>query len=859
MKRILLLIIVICAAFTANAQIPMGGGGSSVVGKISGKVIDSLTKKPVDYATISIFRSGGTTPMNGVLTDANGNFQLNGIKTGKYKITISFIGYPARTFDPVETTAGKPDNNMGTILLKPSATALKEVQVVGQAALIENKIDKIVYNAEKDVTSQGGSATDVLQKVPMVSVDMNGNVAVRGDQNVRVLINGKPSGATSASLADVLKTIPADQIKSIEVVTSPSAKYDAEGSAGIINIITKTKNASGISGGISGGVGTRQNNGNFNLNYNKNRFNLSANLGGNLTWPQTTNTVFDQTINTPAIPAQNGNEAVDAVNTHNYGTSSSTMKRHGAMGSITAGYEFNGFNSINSTIRLNDGQFRFNGTGTNFRDNLLDASQNQSYTSNTFSNTVFRGFDWNIDYTHKFKKEGHEIIVSGQWTHAIVNSDYNNTFTSVNPSQKGNNDGKNNEYTLQADYTLPVSKLLKVEAGGKTIQRRISSVYDVFSIDQNGNNPIFDPLNSNLYNYTQNVYAGYSVLTFTLPKSYSILVGGRFENTQITGDPRTVDPSANALQDLKKFSSDYNTYIPSLTIQKAFGSNTLKLSYSKRIQRPSLQVLNPFINRSQVQSQSVGNPELSPETSQTIELNYNAFIKSSVINFAVYYKNTKGLIEGIASPLTEVINGETIIGTRSKSFNIGENNSFGASLFGSISPIKALTIRGSVNVFTYNPTVYSEYSAFINPDAIKTRVMSTLFGSATLNLPKSFIVEAFGFSNSARRTIQGSSPAFGIYALGIKKQFLNKKASIGLNTVQPFAVNKAFNQETSSAGFKSSTRSLVPFQSFGITFSYSFGKMTFSNPKKKGVNNDDQIQGGDQQGGGMGGGNSGGR
>ncbi|RYD86610.1 MAG: TonB-dependent receptor, partial [Sphingobacteriales bacterium] len=372
----------------------------------------------------------------------------------------------------------------------------------------------------------------------------------------------------------------------------------------------------------------------------------------------------------------------------------------------------------------------------------------------TFSNTVFKGFDWNIDYTHKFKKEGHEIIVSGQWTHAIVNSDYNNTFTAVNPSQKGNNDGKNNEYTLQADYTLPVSKLLKVEAGGKTIQRRISSVYDVFSIDQNGNNPVFDPLNSNLYNYTQNVYAGYSVLTFTLPKSYSILVGGRFENTQITGDPRTVDPSANALQDLKKFSNDYNTYIPSLTIQKAFGSNTLKLSYSKRIQRPSLQVLNPFINRSQVQSQSVGNPELSPETSQTIELNYNAFIKSSVINFAVYYKNTKGLIESIASPLTEVINADTIVGTRSKSFNIGQNNSFGASLFGSISPFKALTIRGSVNVFTYNPTVYSEYSAFINQDAIKTRVMSTLFGSATLNLPKNFIVEAFGFSNSARRTIQ---------------------------------------------------------------------------------------------------------
>jgi outer membrane receptor protein involved in Fe transport len=847
MKRIFLLIIVICAAITAKAQLPAGGGG--IVGKISGTVIDSLTKKPVDYATISIFKSGAKAPINGVLTDEKGNFQINNLRAGKYKITVSFIGYPTKTYDPIETTASKPDNNMGSLVIAPSAKALKEVQITGQAPLIENKIDKIVYNAEKDLTAAGGNATDVLQKVPLVSVDMNGNVAIRGDGNVRVLINGKPSGATSASLSDVLKTIPADQIKSIEVVTSPSAKYDAEGSAGIINIITKTKNASGISGSVSGGVGTRQNNGNMNLNYNKNRFNFSANLGGNLTWPQTMTTIFDQTINTGSVNQKNHNET------------SNETKRHGARGTLTAGYEFNGFNSINSTLALNDGGFNTNGGGDYSIKDFNDNTKSLDYAGKTMNKNKFTGFDWNLDYTHKFKKEGHEITVSGQWSHSIIKTDYSSVFTSKQatpaipqPNQQGNNDGKNNEYTAQADYTNPISKTLKFEAGGKTIQRRISSTYDIYSLDIDGKNPIIDPENSNLYNYNQNVYAGYSVFTVTLPKNYSILAGFRYENTQIKGDPKTLYASDENQQQLSPFTASYNTYIPSLTIQKVFGTNTFKLSYSKRIQRPSLQVLNPFINRTNIQSQSVGNPNLAPEVSQTVELNYNTYIKSSVLNFSIYYKRTNDLIEGIAIPINEIVDGKNVIGTRTVQNNVALNNSWGASFFGSINPIKPLTIRGSVNAFTYNPTVYDMYVGSVNEDALKTRLQYTMFGSAQYTFPKDIIFEAFGFVNSARRTIQGTSPSFGIYAFGVKKQFMNKKASLGFNAVQPFAVNKAFNQNISSPGFTQSSRTQFPFQSFGLTFSYSFGKISFKAPnptqKKKGVNNDDQIQGGDQTGGG---------
>ncbi|MDB5134505.1 MAG: hypothetical protein JWP37_1108, partial [Mucilaginibacter sp.] len=816
----------------------------TIVGKISGTVIDSATKQPVPYVPVSIYRSGGKSPINGVLTDDKGNFKIDNIHPGNYKITLAFMGYNQKTVDPVTTTDSKPDKNMGSVLFSARANALKEVAITGTANIVENKIDKIVYNAEKDLTAAGGNATDVLQKVPLVAVDINGNVSLRGDGNVRVLINGKPSGATSASLSDVLKTIPADQIKSIEVITSPSAKYDAEGTAGIINIITKQKNVSGFSGSVSGGVGTRQNNGNINLNYNKNRFSLGINAGGNLTWPQTSLTTFDQTINTPAFTTPSGGKQ-PATDLQNLNYSSSRIKRNGAIGSITAGYEFNAFNSINSTLRLNSGGFNITGMGKYNQTNFLDQSLNEAYTGNTTSHNHFGGFDWNVDYTHKFKKEGEELDISGQWSHSVITTDYSNLFSAVNPSQQGDNNGKNNEYTFQADYTIPLSKVLKLEAGGKTIQRRINSVYDIFDTDNSGGNAVRDSLNSNLYDYTQNVYAGYAVLTFTLPKSYSILAGSRFEETRIKGDPQ--DPFQNAsstlFQNLQPFTSNYSTYIPSLTIQKAFGNNTIKLTYSKRIQRPSLTFLNPFINRSSIQNQSVGNPNLGPETSQTVELNYNTFIKTSVLNFSVYYKKTNNLIEGIAKPLVEEIGTDTVKGTRTTYSNVGSNNSIGASFFGSINPIKILTIRGSVNAFTYNPTPSGVFAS--SASSTGTYLQYTAFGSASVTLQSGFIAEAFGFTNSPRRTIQGTNPAFGIYAFGIRQQFMKKKMSIGINTVQPFSKNKYFNQDIKSATLVQSSSTAFPFRSVGITFSYSFGKLTFSNPQqqKKGVNNDDLKQG----------------
>jgi outer membrane receptor protein involved in Fe transport len=816
MKKIILLTVFLFSVFSAKSQ--TFPGANTLKGKITGVVIDSITKAPIDYASVSLYKINSTKPLTGVLTDATGSFKLNEIQAGTYNVVISFIGYNNKTVKSVMTTDAKLDKEIGKVTLSPETNALKEVVVVGNTQQVTNKIDKIVYNVEKDMTSTGGNATDVLQKVPMVNVDINGNVSIRGDGNVRVLINGKPSGATSANLSDVLKTIPADQIKNIEVVTSPSAKYDAEGSAGIINIITKQKNISGLSGSVSGGIGTRQNNLNANINYNKNRFSLSANVGFNNGLPQES--------------ASESNQKFDNSTANSLQTAKGTneVQRKGIVTSVTAGYDFNNFNSFSTTFRYNDGGFERKGTSNNQFTDYLNSANSLIYTGQSSAKNSFGGFDWNANYTHKFTKAGHELTLSSQWSHSLVKTNYQNIYSDFYTNQKANNDGVNNEYTLQLDYTLPVTEKFKLEAGGKTIIRRIASDFQNYVPDSQ-NAFVLDPISSNLYNYDQDVASLYTVGTVTLPKGFTAMAGARFENTAIKGDP------TNALQtDLSPFKIDYGTFIPSFTLQKALSpSSSLKLTYSKRISRPSLTYLNPFINKSNINAQTQGNPNLDPEVSQTVEFGYSTFSQKRTLNISAYYKYTSDLIEGIAIPLV----GET--GTITNYQNVGNNKSFGMSFFGSVNPFKALSIRGNFNAFTYKPDPTGIYT--LEQSTNETSIQYSAFVSGTLQLNKSISAEAFVIQNSAKKTLQGTNPAFNLMVFGVKKQFWNKAASLGLNIVSPFKENLEFKQNLTGQGFAQSSIFKFPIRSFGITFSYNFGSMNFSGAKKKGINNDDLKEG----------------
>ncbi|MFA6086703.1 TonB-dependent receptor domain-containing protein [Mucilaginibacter sp.] len=806
----------------ARGPQPGAAGGN---GSISGMIIDSLTRKPLDYATVSLFKAGIAAPVNGGLTDVKGTFKIAGLQAGEYMIQVAFLGYTTKTINKVILAESKMDLSVGQIIVAPSAKMLNAVQVTGQKALIENRIDKLVFNAEKDVTSAGGNATDILRKVPMVSVDMDGNVALRGSQNVRILINGKPSGALVTNAADVLRSMPSDQIKNIEVITAPSAKYDAEGSAGIINIVTKKKDISGFSGSVTGSVGTRQSNQSANFNFNKNKLSLTGNFGYNTGWPQTTYTSFS---------SQN-----TELGTSSSSNGQNTSNRHFTNGSASLGYDFDEKNSFSSSFSTRGGAFKNSGSSTN--SNFSAQEGNVDYTAITSNEFKVSNFDWNNDFTHKFKKEGEEISIAAQWTHGLSDVNYLSEYSAFTQNQRAANNGTNNEYTIQTDYVLPINKVFKIETGAKSILRRIKSEYDFFNPDATGAY-VFNAATSNTYDYDQDVYSGYGLLTTTLKSGYTIQVGARLENTKIDGN------SGNASVGLSPFNNSYTNFIPSFVISKAITpTQTMKLSYSKRIQRPSLQFLNPFLNTSNPLNQTQGNPELSPEISQTIELNYSTFIKSSVINVSVYYRKTDDIIESYVRtvPFTTIDNNGNAV-TRDVSLtsylNVGNNNSIGSSLFGSVELFKLLTLRGNVNAFTYKPQIISS----LQQGAQSTYIQYNAFISGTVKLNPKLSAETFLIQNSARRTFQGTNPAFNLFVIGVKQEIWKKKGSVGLNITQPFQNYKDFTSRISSGALTQNNRFSVPFRSFGVSFTYNFGKTTFGPqmPKKKrGVTNDDLKQG----------------
>lgn len=788
-------------------------------GILKGKVVDSLSSQPIDYATVTVFIADNNKPVGGTTTDTKGFFSVDNLAFGNYRVVIDFVGYKSKEKKNITVSGKKPVMNMGNILLSITAQTLAGFTVTAQKGLIENKIDKMVYNAEKDITSQGGVATDVLKKIPMISVDVDGNVELQGNSNIRFLINGKPSSIFGNNLADALQSIPASQIKSIEVITSPGAKYDAEGTGGIINIILKDSKIEGINGNINLSGGSRLENGSMNLNARKGNFGLNAFFSGNAQLTSTTlNSMnrpsFDSTGKTITDLTQNGQSA---------------FTRNGFETGL--GFDW----SINKKNNFSGG-LGYDNFGNN--NNGLSNQQQTSYDSlNNISNinsiihslNHFRGqsFDWNLNYKKTFVAEEQELDILYESSYG-KNKTYfdqyeaNQTGDSLFGGSYSNNAGIDRETSFQADYAQPFSEKIKMEAGAKMDIRKITSNTDVYSLNASTNFYYYDTTQSNNLAYNRHVYAGYASITFPLGKIVDVKSGLRYEYTNTSADF-----SKATLAEIPS----YNTWAPSIVVSHSFDNNqTIRVSYTKRIQRPGYRALNPFVNATDPKNITQGNPLLKPEIGNNFELGYNkSFEKGGSLNIVFFYRRSAQDIQPyIVYYATYKIGDSTYNDVAVNTpENIGVENNYGLNIYGSIPFTSKLNVRTNLAFFDR----YIQNG--IDPGANITSFNYRMNMNVTYQFNNNFVAEAFGSFNSPRNEVQGRFSSFTSYNFAFRKQIWNKKGSIGFTTTNPF--NKYVNQTTAVTGqgfILNSTRKL-PYRSFGISFMYKFGKLEFKKDKEE--------------------------
>ncbi|PSL20775.1 TonB-dependent receptor domain-containing protein [Dyadobacter jiangsuensis] len=816
-RFVVLTLFLAIAANQSFAQAPTQGNS-----KISGIVLDSAAAKGVEFASIALFNVADNKAIDGTTADETGKFAISKVAPGSYKLMISFIGYQDKAVN-VKVEKGK-DVELGSIQLASSVQNLQEVTITGEKSLIEEKVDRMVFNAEKDITSKGGDASDLLRKVPMLSVDLDGNVSLRGSSNIKVLINNKPSTIIAANVADALKQIPADMIKSVEVITSPSAKYDAEGSGGIINIITKKNNLQGLTLNIDSGVGNRGSNLGLNGSYRKGKMGFTLGGFGRAFYNKATS-VLDQTT-------YSGNNSFLT-------NQSSTAKDRGLFGQYSLGWDYDlGKNqALSAGLRYGTRNFlqKQDLTINQYENSILNNSSLRKVDRKDLSGTV----DFNIDYIRTFKPQ-QEWSISTLYSRTGLTNNFNtdilNESGAVDSKLKNENKNQNSELTLQTDYQTPLGKNQLLEFGAKGIFRTVDSDFKYLTAGESGNFVLSSTNPSGVLNYKQNVAAGYFSYTLSTKNKYTFKLGTRYEYTGITadmGDNKPIDIPA------------YGNLVPSINVSKALsGSTTLKAAYNRRIQRPGIQQLNPNVNLSNPQSISTGNPALSPELTDNFELGLSTNIKKTYINASVFARQTNNSITQVRMAV------DTLQGAIVTTYeNIGKQRAYGANIFANVYLTPKWTLNGSVDILhSYlegQTTGLDGTSVGISNSGFNYggRLMSQI------SLRNGWGLQAFGFYRGKEIQLQGTRTGFYMYSLGFKKDIANKKGSIGFGAENFLTKGVRFTSDLTSPQFVQTGTTQLYNRNFKITFSYSIGKMSFNAPKKKtkSVNNTDVVGGGGQQ------------
>jgi hypothetical protein len=814
---------------------------------ISGNVVDSLTNVPVQFATVAVQDENGKI-LDGTTCDDQGNFVMPNAPNGKFNLVFSFVGYKTRIIS-LDLASGQQQMGTGTIMLAPDNKSLDEVVIRSTKPMVEETDDGYVYDAENDLNAAGGTASDLMRNVPGLSLDMDGNIEMQGSTKIKILIDGKPSAIMAGNVAEALKQIPANMIQKVEVITTPSAKYDAEGSGGVINIITK-KNSTlqGYRGGMSITGGNRSNNINANITSRVNKVGLRGSLGANL------NRNFGNGENEQFYYAQR--QVGQSNRYRNDG--------QGLNGMVGADIDFNAKNSISTTLRFS----RYHSVSDRTAETIATSTLPENFgnllthdLNKTDGKNGSGSIDANLDYTRKFKRKGQEFTMLMLYTRN--NRDGGNYTVRrnqdeiVNQRQQNNNEASNDEITLKADYTQPLKKWGRLEVGGKAIMRNNISSYQLATASSSEAPLQIDPRRTNLFFYDQDVFSSYLSYSVQIKKKFNFRLGGRYEHTNIFADFVSNDTT------LRK---PYRTFMPNvMTSLLMKRSQRLSLGYSTQIFRPQIEYLNPYLDDSNERYIRIGNPNLSPEITHNLQLTYSKYLKTITVNSSLYYRQTNDNI-GQYRTSNRVLSrfadnddnpaNDSIDAITTTYLNLGRNLTYGTNF--SVTGRIGKTAQLGTNVSLY----YNEINGFQYSNQLKQGVPVTRGGwmysikfNGSYQVPRDYtgIFKAMSAQlntslNSPRRNLQGKSSSIQLYSISIKKEFTVRQQSkdkVSLN----FSLENFFNKgnrirtTTVTEQFTSTSIQNQYNRIFRLGLTYNFSRMEYKiKPEKpeKAVQNEDR-------------------
>ena len=728
-------------------------------GLVFGQLVDGQSDEALMFASVVLHHVADSSMTGGSISDETGRFVIEQVPYGKYYIAISYVGYPRQTINDIHIRPEKPIHDTGILTIAPDASLLSEITVTASRELMEVGLDRRVFNVAQELTSVGGTAMDVMQNIPSVAVDFDGNVSLRGSNNVTILIDGRPSSLLGMSGSEALLQLPSDMIERVEVITNPSVRYDADGTSGIINIVLKKEKRQGYNGMITTNVSSNgRYSGSVNMNYFVGRVNVFGNYSGNISSTDGYGSNFSSSFLADTTYMDQNMLFENDMNVHN----------------LTLGVDFaiDNYNTLTASF------------GTNSRDrnglNQIDYySMDKSFdikdmfVRESESSMDNSGFQVNLShrrtYTERFREWTTDLTFSSR---SMLNAEENRQYThpalgtdAQSLLQNTLSEGDNKMFRLRSDYVYPLGESTKLETGAQAYIRERGSDFAFFDFDHQmqlwGNNMGL----SNYFIYNEQILSAYGIYS-TMLGNYSLMGGLRVEHTSVQADQRTTG---------QQFDDNYFSLFPSFHIRRNLaGNQSVQLSYGRRINRPNERNINPFVSYTDPYNLSFGNPGLQPEFTNSLELGFARYGRRTTINPSIYYRHTSGMVTRFRT-----MDEQGVAYTTFENLNTGI--SYGAEMVLSHRIADFWRANGTVSYFRRtveggNPQMQLRNDSY----SWSARLMNNFTFS------RGWTAQLSGFYRSPMVMIQGEMKAMYSADLAIRKTVLNNNGTITLRLSDVF-------------------------------------------------------------------------